>query len=115
MVDLIFTKLHLLNAETFKKIQQLSPFGAGNPDPTFKIEGLRIINSWLGGSDGRHLNLLFGAHGFQQRGTLLGGGPRRASLPIGQPVNIIFRLESSNGSLEEFWWKILDVETVGSS
>ncbi|MGB8346073.1 MAG: single-stranded-DNA-specific exonuclease RecJ [Ktedonobacteraceae bacterium] len=112
MVDLVFTKLHLLNAETFKKIQQLFPFGAGNPDPTFKIAGLRIINSWLGGSDGRHLNLLFGANGFQQRGTLLGGGTRRASLPIGQPVNIIFRLESSNGSLEEFWWKILDVETI---
>jgi single-stranded-DNA-specific exonuclease len=112
MVDLIFTKLHRLNAETFKKIQQLAPFGAGNPEPTFKIEGLRIVNSWLGGSDGRHLNLLFGANGFQQRGTLLGGGPRRASLPIGQPVNIIFRLESSNGSSEEFWWKILDVEVI---
>lgn len=112
MVDLILTKLHLLNAETFKKIQQLSPFGAGNPEPTFKIEGLRLINSWLGGNDGRHLNLLFGANGFQQRGTLLGGGFRRGSLPIGQPVNIIFRLESSNGSQEEFWWKILDVEVI---
>jgi single-stranded-DNA-specific exonuclease len=112
MVDLIFTKLHRLNAETFKKIQQLAPFGASNPEPTFKIEGLRIVNSWLGGSDGRHLNLLFGANGFQQRGTLLGGGARRASLPIGEPVNIIFRLESSNGSQEEFWWKILDVEVI---
>lgn len=112
MVDLVFTRLHLLNAETFKKIQQLSPFGAGNPEPTFKIEGLRLINSWLGGSDGRHLNLLFGANGFQQRGTLLGGGFRRSALPIGQSINIIFRLESSNGSQEEFWWKILDVEVI---
>lgn len=112
MVDLVFTRLHLLNAETFKKIQQLSPFGAGNPEPTFKIEGLRLINSWLGGSDGRHLNLLFGANGFQQRGTLLGGGFRRNALPIGQSISIIFRLESSNGSQEEFWWKILDVEVI---
>jgi len=112
MIDLVFTKLNLLNAGTFKKIQQLSPFGAGNPEPTFKIAGLRIVNSWLGGSEGRHLNLLFGANGFQQRGTLLGGGPRRNALPNGQPVNIIFRLESSNGSLDEFWWKIVDVEVI---
>ncbi len=112
LVDLVFTRLNMLNAETFKKIQQLRPFGAGNPEPTFKIEGLRIVNTWPGGSDRQHLNVLFGAEGFQQRGTLLGGSARRDTLPAGQIVNIIFRLESSNGSNEEFWWRIVDVEIV---
>ncbi len=118
MVDLVFTRLELIHASTFNKIQQLSPFGAGNPEPTFKVEGMRILNSWPSGFDGQHLRLQLGMGNFRYTGTLLRGGERREALRSGQTVNIIFRFEpslnpSNEGNRQDFWLRIIDVEVAG--
>ena len=34
-----------LNVEFYKNIEVLSPFGAGNPEPKFIIEDLKLVNS----------------------------------------------------------------------
>ena len=60
-VDLVFTRFDLLNYETYQKIRTLAPFGAGNPEPTFKMEGLRLVSSWTSGIEGRNLRLRLGA------------------------------------------------------
>jgi single-stranded-DNA-specific exonuclease len=114
MVDLVFTRFDQINAETFNAIAQVGPFGAGNPIPTFKIERVRIYNSWHSGPNGRHLRLHFGSGSFQQKGTLFHGGTQRTDSLVGKLVNIIFTLEPSSNPSDElpFWWKILDVEVV---
>ena len=115
-VDLIFTRFELLNYETYQKIRALSPFGAGNPEPTFKMEGLRLVSSWTSGIEGRNLRLRLGAtNGSWQRvGTLLRGAGQISSLSGVARVNIIFRLEANSNPPDEtrpdVWLKIIHVE-----
>jgi single-stranded-DNA-specific exonuclease len=115
MVDLIFTRLERVNYNMYSKIRELGPFGAANPEPTFKIEGLRIINRWSSGPDGRNLRLQLAAGNLQFKGTFLRGGPQLSAFQPGQLVNVIFCLEpawnpTDDASKQEIWLKILHIE-----
>lgn len=118
-VDLVFTRVELLSYETYQKIRALGPFGAGNPEPTFKMEGLRLLSSWTSGLEGRNLRLrLAASNSHQQRlGTILRGASQLASLSGVSHVNIIFRLETNFYPNDEgkydIWLKILHVEPAG--
>ena len=115
MVDLVFTKIERLNYAQYKMLRLLSPFGAGNPEPVFKMEGLRLLDKWASGANKQNLHLRLGAAsgGGQQMGTYTRGAPERQRLEKATHVNIIFRLESSEDeSRQEAWLKILDVEPV---
>ena len=120
MVDLVFTRLERLNYSTYAKIRELAPFGAANPEPTFKIEDLRILSSWSSGYDGRNLRVLLGNGHVQFKGTLIRGGPQRSSFPAGQVVNVIFSLEPAwnspeDASKQEIWLKIQHLEPVNGA
>ena len=115
MVDLVFKRLERINYSTYTKIRELAPFGAANPEPIFKIEGLRILSGWLSGFDGRNLRLLLGNGHVQFKGALIRGGAQRSSFPVGQVVNVVFSLEPAwnspeNASKQEVWLKILHLE-----
>ncbi len=116
MVDIIFTRMERLNYELYKTLRLLSPFGAGNPDPIFKMEGLRLLNIWTT-ANGQHLRLRLGAHtgNGQRMATMLRGAARREELDGCERVNVIFRIESSEDeSKQEIWLKMLDVEPTKS-
>src|SRR5436305_217147 len=74
MVDLTFTRPELLNYSTYSKLRKLGPFGASNPEPVFKIQGLRMVNRWPSGVDGRNLRLQLAAGNLPFKGSLLRGG-----------------------------------------
>ncbi|HEX6555707.1 MAG TPA: hypothetical protein VF026_23305, partial [Ktedonobacteraceae bacterium] len=117
MIDLVFKKLELINYNTYSKIRELAPFGAANPEPIFKVEGLRIMSSWSSGFDGRNLRLLLSNGKFQFKGTLSRGGAQRTSFLAGQFVNVIFSLEPAWGPQEEvnkqeIWLRILHLEPI---
>lgn len=117
MIDLVFKKLELINYNTYGKIRELAPFGAANPEPIFKAEGLRIMSSWSSGFDGRNLRLLLSNGKFQFKGTLIRGGTQRSSFPAGQFVNVIFSLEPAWNPQEEvnkqeIWLRILHLEPI---
>ena len=119
-VDLVFTRFELLSYETYQKIRALSPFGAGNPEPTFKMENLRLVSSWTSGLEGRNLRLRLGASNgtWQRVGTLLRGAPQLASLAGVARVNIIFRLEANSPPPDDspdIWLKIIYVEPAEST
>ena len=38
-----------LNLEFFKKVDSLSPFGSGNPEPKFQLENLKVVKSFIVG------------------------------------------------------------------
>ncbi len=117
MIDIVFTKLERLNYESYSSIQELAPFGAGNPEPVFEMENLHLLDRWASGFEKRNLRLRLGNGTLQRLGTLIRGSSRLQTLQSGQRVNCIFRLESSWNPLEsngkpEVWLKILEIEPV---
>jgi single-stranded-DNA-specific exonuclease len=46
---------HQLMGETFQRLNDLEPFGAGNPCPVFLGRGLRLVKTWTMGNRGQHL------------------------------------------------------------
>src|SRR6266487_7067236 len=117
MIDLVFKRLERVNYSTYPNVRELAPFGAANPEPIFKAEGLRIMSSWSSGFDGRNLRLLLSNGKFQFKGTLMRGGAQRSSFPAGQFVNVIFSLEPAWSPQEEvnkqeIWLRILHLELI---
>ncbi|HLZ63389.1 MAG TPA: single-stranded-DNA-specific exonuclease RecJ [Ktedonosporobacter sp.] len=115
MVDLIFTRMERLNYNLYKSLRMLSPFGAGNTEPTFKMEGLRLLDKWSSGINKQNLGLRLGSTkgNAQLKGTLTRGAPRHQSLTGITHVNVIFRIESMEDEVrQEVWLKILDIEPV---
>jgi single-stranded-DNA-specific exonuclease len=117
MVDLVFKRLDRVNYHMYRLIRELAPFGAANPEPAFKIEGLRILSSWSSGFDGRNLRLLLGNGNIHFKGTMMRGGARRSSFPVGHAVDVIFSIEpawnpTEDVSKQEIWLKILHLELV---
>jgi len=111
MVDIVFTRLEFLNYDLYKSLRQLSPFGAGNPDPIFKMEGLRLLDKWSSGTNGQNLRLKLASGNGQRVGTFLRGAHRRQELTGVERVNVLFRIESSEDeSRPDVWLKILEFE-----
>jgi single-stranded-DNA-specific exonuclease len=116
MVDLVFTRLELLNYNLYKSLRELSPFGAGNPDPLFKMEGLRLLNTWSSGTNGQNLRMKLGSSSGHRVGTFLRAAHRRNELAGVERVNVLFRVESSEDeSRPDIWLKILEFEVAGAT
>ena len=47
----------LINENTFEKIHSLKPFGAGNPEPVFKIKNIKVFNTQRFGKENQHLKI----------------------------------------------------------
>ena len=115
MVDLTFTKIENLTYSMYKTIRRLSPFGAGNPEPIFKMEKLGLLNMWPSGNNRQNLRLRLRAtnSNTQHLGTYTRGATEMQRLENVSHVNIIFKLESSeDDGRSEVWLKILAVEAV---
>jgi single-stranded-DNA-specific exonuclease len=123
-IDLLITKPEQqLNYAAYSKVSLLSPFGAGNPEPVFKMQRLRLYRRWQSGVDGRHLRVRLrgstngSGNGPQFNGTYIRGGSQIESLPEGSLVNVIFSLEPAWNSLDsdnrqDIWLKVLQVDLV---
>jgi single-stranded-DNA-specific exonuclease len=121
MVDLTITKFELLNYQTYKRLRQLAPFGAGNPDPVFKMENMHVIRAWTSGPNKQNLSMRLGAPGsngklnsaVQQNGTYLRGASELGRLANVTHAHVVFCLESKEDDAKpEVWLRILDFEEV---
>ncbi|HLX56423.1 MAG TPA: DHHA1 domain-containing protein, partial [Ktedonobacteraceae bacterium] len=116
MVDMVITKPESqLTYEAYTKISQLSPFGAANPEPVFRMNGLRLARRWSSGAEGRHLRVRLRHNTSQFDGTFLRKGPFIDSYPEGAKVNVIFCLEPSRNTFDgegkqDVWLKILSMD-----
>jgi single-stranded-DNA-specific exonuclease len=113
-VDLVIPKPELVNLETLEKIQRLAPFGSGNPEPVFRINGLHLLSRRTTGSERQHLRVRLQGNGLTFNGTMLRGGGRLAALPEQMPVGVIFSLEQAwsppdSESRQDIWLKVLDL------
>ncbi len=119
IVDITFTKWEYLDYKHYKLLRKLSPFGAGNPEPIFKMEGLRLFDKWSSGLKRQNLRLRLGPNSSSTKGTRqqLATFTRQAALQQSlegvSHVNVIFRIESLENDIKpEIWLKILDVEPI---
>ncbi|MBI4066604.1 single-stranded-DNA-specific exonuclease RecJ, partial [Candidatus Gottesmanbacteria bacterium] len=47
--------LDMVTPQLYKALQQLQPFGFGNPEPVFATRGVNVTEARLVGADGKHL------------------------------------------------------------
>ena len=116
-VDMLIQRPEVLTYDVYHKITLLSPFGAGNPEPTFKMDGLRLHRRWASGPEGRHLCVRLNAGNLQLNGSYLRGGSQLNSFHEGSRVNVIFALEPAWNnpeglSAQDIWLKILYMEQI---
>lgn len=113
-IDLIITKPELLNMETLNTLNLLGPFGAGNPEPIFRVDNLQLVRRWTRGNDGRHLRVRLRSNSLLLNGILLRGGERAETLKEGISVQVIFNLEQAwsppdSEAKQEVSLKILEI------
>jgi single-stranded-DNA-specific exonuclease len=115
MADLTFTKIENLTYSMYEMTRRLSPFGASNPEPIFKMEKLDLLDMWTSGNNKQNLRLRLRAANSNTHyfGTYTRGATEIQKLENISHVNIIFKLVSSDDNMRsEVWLKILDVEVA---
>jgi single-stranded-DNA-specific exonuclease len=88
-----------LTGKTFRAIQQLAPFGQGNPAPTFLSRGVGVIDCGTMGSNGGHLRLKLKQGGTVWDGIAFGFGNYLAE--VSSPLDIVYNLEIDRWRGEE--------------
>jgi single-stranded-DNA-specific exonuclease len=84
-------ELPILSGDTFKTIQQLAPFGRGNPSPTFLSHRAEVINCRTMGNGAEHLRLKL-----RQGGTVWDGVGFRLGAyreEVSPRLDIVYNLE----------------------
>ncbi len=112
--DLTFTRLELLNYDTYKLLRTISPFGAGNPEPVFKMEHLRLLSTWTSGPNKQNLRLRLEEPGSGKQiiGTYTRGAIEQPRIAKASHIDIIFRLDSGEDDAKaEIWIKVLHINT----
>ncbi len=101
-----------LGGETFQVIQQLAPFGYGNPAPTFLSRGVEVADCRTMGGNGEHLRLKL-----KQGGTVWNGvGFRLGNYQseMSSLIDIVYNLELDRwGGAETLRLNILDFVPTG--
>ena len=96
-----------LSGGTFLAIQQLAPFGQGNPVPTFLSRGVGVIDCGTIGSSGGHLRLKLKQGGTVWDGVAFGLGNYLSE--VSPMLDIVYNLEIDRwGGEERLRLNILD-------
>ena len=109
--------LEFINLEVYKKIQELSPFGMANPEPTFLTKNLIIESIRLVGNDGKHLKIELSAKNLKSKiqGIYFGAG-ENINFKQGDRVDVVYVLDenvwNNNKSLQ---LKVKDLKKIDRS
>ena len=96
-----------LTGNTFQAIQQLAPFGQGNPEPTFLSHRVEIVDCHPMGSNEEHLRMKLKQGGTIWDGVAFGLGNYLAE--VSSPLDIVYNLEVDRwGGEERLRLNILD-------
>jgi len=96
-----------LGGNTFQTIQQLAPFGQGNPVPTFLSRSVEVFDCRTMGGNGEHLRLRLRQGGMVWEGVGFRLGNYLAE--VSSPLDIVYNLEVDRwGGEERLRLNILD-------
>jgi hypothetical protein len=116
MADITITRPESLGYAAYVDIGQLGPFGAGNPEPIFKMDNLVLLRCWPSGPNGSTLQVRLQFGSVQFRGSYKGSSAEGAQWQEGIHVNVIFHLlpalRSTDGEGDEqgVWLEVLHME-----
>ena len=103
-----------LSGDTFPTIQQLAPFGEGNPLPTFLSRRVEVMDCRTMGSNRAHLKLKLGQGGTKWDAVAFGWGNYLTE--VTSPLDIVYNLEIDRwGGGERLRLNILDFAPSGKS
>jgi single-stranded-DNA-specific exonuclease len=85
--------LALVSESLYKKLQELSPFGMGNPEPVFVARGLNVKNIRKLGNDGSHLKLTLSDG--KKYIDAIGFGMGESGVEQGDKIDIMFTLDEN--------------------
>ena len=107
-IDAMVT-LSELAGDTFGMIQALSPFGIGNPVPTFLSRGVELLEQRSMGNNGEHLRLKLRQGGTVWDSVAFRLGNHRAELS--SPLDIVYNIEvDSWGGKQRLRLNLLDLK-----
>jgi single-stranded-DNA-specific exonuclease len=84
-IDAALTE-HMITLELSTLLQELEPFGQGNPEPRFLIPNAKLIDARTVGKDNTHLQAKFGAH------KIIGFGLGKLLEATTKPLDLVARL-----------------------
>ncbi len=87
-------KFHELGGNTYQVIQQMAPFGQGNPQPVFLSRGVTVSGYRTMGASGQHLKLKLKQHNIMWEAVAFGLGER--GVDDGVPLDIVYNLEQDD-------------------
>ncbi|MCX6003288.1 MAG: single-stranded-DNA-specific exonuclease RecJ [Chloroflexi bacterium] len=80
-----------LAGDAYRTIQQLAPFGQGNPAPTFLSRNVKVVSSRTMGNNGGHLRLKLQQDNTTWDAVAFGFGDNHSELS--SPLDIVYSLE----------------------
>ncbi len=96
-----------LSGDTFQSIQQLAPFGQGNPAPTFLSRGVEVVDCRTMGNSGEHLRLKLKQDDMVWDSVGFGMGEHLSEMSA--PLDLVYNLEIDRwGGKELLRLNILD-------
>ncbi len=96
-----------LAGETYTLLQQLAPFGRGNPVPAFLSRGVAVVDCRTMGSGGQHLKLKLRQKGVTWEAVAFGFGSNLTEVSNSLDVVYLLEKDSWNGT-ERLRLNILD-------
>jgi len=110
-IDALVT-LAELGGDTYQTMQQLAPFGIGNPVPIFLSRGVEVLEQRTMGSSGEHLRLKV-----RQGRTVWDGVAFRLGShtnDLGRHIDVVYNVEADNwGGKNQLRLNILDFKKSG--
>ncbi len=111
MIDYVFDKASSISYQIYQEIRQVGPFGAGNPEPIFKVNRIGVRRCQIN-RDGRNLGIVL-EQGL--RGSISGGAHLYERLKDQKQLALVFAIEpawhpQSGESAEEIRLRILAAE-----
>jgi len=102
-----------LDDELLDFLEQLEPFGPGNPVPVLAVHHVEVLEKRRVGKDGKHLKLLFRENGLHRGGIAFGMGER--ALTLSRWVDVAFHLERNvfRGVTEQ-QLNVIDMKNAGT-
>lgn len=96
-------ELSLIDGIFYKALQQLAPFGMGNPEPTFLTSGVSVEDMRLVGNEGKHLKLTVGDQraGTKLSGIAFGMGEMFAKIKIGDKIDMVYTIDENEWNGEK--------------
>jgi single-stranded-DNA-specific exonuclease len=102
----------LISPDFYKSLQQLAPFGMGNPEPTFATKDVTIVEMRVLGKESNHLKLFLRKDKTSFDAIAFGFGELARELKIGDKIDVAYNIDINewNGN-KKLQLKVKDIKT----